>query len=95
MDYVSIILSMCIGNTVAWVLAIYTDTGSRRLLFNVIAGSAGAALCGLLLFWMIPPFATAGLLIAGPPCAWAAIAAAHGLLWRFRRGGGQGSSPLA
>ncbi|MGD9868337.1 MAG: hypothetical protein AB7U38_10110 [Hyphomicrobiales bacterium] len=79
MDYVSIILSMCIGNAVAWFAAVYRPSATRNLLWNVILGSIAAALCGLALGRITPEYASVGLLIAGPLCAWAAILAAERL----------------
>lgn len=83
MDYVSIILSMCIGNAVAWLAAIYRPAATRSLLWNVIAGSLAAGLCGFLLARTVPEYASAGLLVAGPVCAWGAILAAGALRRRM------------
>lgn len=69
MDLVSITLCLCIGNAVAWLMAIYTQAGSRNLLWNVVLGSVGAALFGFALIWALPSYRVAGLLLGGPVCA--------------------------
>lgn len=71
---------MCIGNTVAWLMAIYMEDAQRHLIWNVMAGSAGAAACGLAFVWAAPGPGIAGLLFGGPVCAVLAI-----LSWRAVR----------
>ena len=77
MDNVSIILSMCIGNMVAWFLAIYTPRGAYHLLANVVVGSIGAALCGFAIARIAPGLGGGGFLAAAPLCALLMIFALH------------------
>lgn len=66
MDLVSITLCMCIGNAVAWLMAIYTGLGARNLLWNVAFGSLGAAAFGFAMIWLLPSYRVVGLLLGGP-----------------------------
>lgn len=74
---------MCIGNTVAWLMAVYMEDGQYNLLWNVMIGSLAAALCGLAMAWLVPAYRVAGLLLAGPLCAIGAILAWHSARRRF------------
>lgn len=76
-DLVTIVLCMCIGNVVAWLIALYTERGMEFLIWNVVLGSTGAALCGGALAWLALPFGLIWLLIFGPLCALFAIRACH------------------
>lgn len=84
MDLVSITLCLCIGNAVAWLMAIYTSPGARNLLWNVVLGSLGAALFGLAMIWALPSYRIAGLLFGGPVCAFLLILAGQAARERFR-----------
>lgn len=81
MDNVSIILCMCIGNMVAWLMAIYTERGAYNLLWNFVLGTAGAVLCGLVVVRLAPDLGVAGFLAGGPVCAILMIRAGH-TAWR-------------
>ena len=73
LDLVTIILCMCIGNAVAWLLAIYTRHGARDLIWNVVFGALGVALLAVVLSRVLPDWKVAGLVFAGPLFALAAI----------------------
>lgn len=84
MDLVSITLCLCIGNAVAWLMAIYTTPGARNLIWNVVLGSFGAALFALAMIWGWPAYRIVGLLFGGPVCAFLAILAGQAARQRFR-----------
>jgi hypothetical protein len=73
LDFLTQILCLCIGTTVAWLIAIYTERGASLLIWNHVFGIAGAALCALALIWVAPSWGIVGLLMAGPPCAFLVI----------------------
>ncbi len=85
MDNLTIILCMCIGNAVAWLLALYTERGAYLLIWNTVFGMLGAAAAAVLIAWTAPVLGVVGLLTVGPPFALLAIAAGHRirrLVWR-------------
>ncbi len=84
MDNMSIIVAMCIGNMVAWLMAIYTERGAWNLMWNVILGAAGAIVWGLAIARVMPDFRVAGLLAGGPLFAMLTILAGHAA-WRQLR----------
>lgn len=69
MDYLTVILCLCIGQAVAWLIAIYSARGADRLLWDALFATVGAALCALAIAWMAPTFGVVGLVAAGPLCA--------------------------
>ena len=73
MDYLTAALVLCIGNAVAWLIALYTEHGAYLLLWNLLFACVGAALCALAIAWIVPTLGVVGLLIAGPPVALLAI----------------------
>jgi len=73
MDLVTIILCICVGNAVAWLLAIYTRQGARDLIWNVVFGSIGVALLAAVMAWRLPAWKVAGLVFAGPVVALAVV----------------------
>lgn len=77
MDLVTIVLCMCIGNVVAWLIALYTERGMVFLIWNVVLGTVGAAICGGVLAWLAPASALVWFLIFGPLCALLAIRASY------------------
>jgi hypothetical protein len=79
MDNLTITLVLCIGNAVAWLLALYTEAGMRSLLWNVLFGIVGAALCALAIAWLAPPLGGLWLLVVGPVCSLLAISAGKAL----------------
>jgi len=85
MPHLSIFIAICIANTVAWLLAIYTERGARNLLWNVVFGTVGTLLLGLAIGWINPPHPTAILLFAGPICALLAIWAGHVAKQRLKK----------
>jgi uncharacterized membrane protein YfcA len=62
-------LCMSVGSAVAWLIALYTERGVRRLLWDFPFATAGAALCALAIAWIDPRFVMIGLVTAGPLCA--------------------------
>ena len=77
LDNLTIILCLCIGNTVAWLIAIYTKRGVHLLIWNVLFGTVGAALWALAITWITPALGIVGLLMAGPLAAVLMIVAGH------------------
>lgn len=75
MDDLTIAMCLCIGNAVAWLLALYTRSGLHRLLWNVLFGVVGATLCALLVNWIGSSYAGIWLMTAGPICSLFAILA--------------------
>ena len=73
LDFLTQILCLCIGTTVAWLIAIYTEHGASLLIWNHVFGIAGAAFCALALVWVAPTWGIVGLLLFGPPCAFLLI----------------------
>jgi len=84
MPHLSIFIAICIANTVAWLLAIYSEHGVRNLLWNVVFGIVGTLLLGLIIGWVKPPYPTAILLLAGPIAALLAIWAGHAAKRRLK-----------
>jgi hypothetical protein len=77
LDDLTIALVLCIGSGVAWLLALYTERGFYRLLWNVPLGIAGAALCALTLSWTGPLTQAVGLFTVAPLSAVLMIFAGH------------------
>lgn len=69
LDHLIIALCISIGNAVAWLLALYTTRGVRLLLWDVLFGMTGAAMCAFILVSVTPELALVGLVVAGPLCA--------------------------
>ncbi|ESR25890.1 hypothetical protein [Lutibaculum baratangense] len=91
MDLVTIILSMCIGNVVAWTVALYTEDGMYFLIANVVTGALGAAACGLTIAWLVPDFGPVLFLALSPLAAVLAIAMAMAAWRAIRPGAVRGS----
>jgi hypothetical protein len=79
MDDLTIAMCLCIGNAVAWLLALYTQRGLPRLLWDIPLGTAGATLCALTIAWLALKSGGVWLLIAGPLSALVAILAGHAI----------------
>lgn len=56
---------------------LYTVRGTATLLWDVLFGTAGAALCALAIPWIAPKLGVVALVTAGPLCAVLAIFAGH------------------
>jgi hypothetical protein len=69
LDNLTILLCMCVGNAVAWLIALYSERGAYLLLWNVFFGTLGAVLCALAFLWLAPAFVIVGLVTAGPVCS--------------------------
>jgi hypothetical protein len=79
LDTLTIALSMSVGCAVAWLIALYSARGPALLLWDVLFGMAGAALCALATAWIAPTLVVVGLLTAGPLCAVVMIVAGHAI----------------
>ena len=69
MDILTIALCISIGNAVAWLIALYTQRGVHLLLWDILFGMVGAALCAVAIAWVTPTLGVVGLVTAGPFCA--------------------------
>ena len=85
MNTLSIALCISIGSCVAWLAALYTAAGTPSLLWSFPLGTAGAALCALVIAWFAPWLGIAGLVIAGPFAAAFAILAGGAIVRAARR----------
>jgi hypothetical protein len=74
-DTLIIALCLSIGCAVAWMLALYTARGERRLLSDMALAIVGAAACAFALSWASPTVRLVALVIAGPVCGVLAIKA--------------------
>lgn len=83
MDFLTIALVLCIGNAVAWLIALYTERGAYLLLWNLLFGTVGAALCALAIAWLAPTLGVTGLVIAGPVFSVLAIIAGQAVRRAF------------
>lgn len=81
MDLVSVILCICIGNMVAWLMAMYLESGQYNLLWNVMIAAAAAVLWKLAIDWAMPSLGVGGLVFGGPVVAVLAIITFHAA-WR-------------
>jgi hypothetical protein len=75
---------MCIGNAVAWLIALYSERGAYLLIWNVVFGTLGAALCALAFLWIAPTFVIVGLVTVGPLFALLTIVGGNALRRAFR-----------
>lgn len=75
-DILTIALCLSVGCVVAWLLALYTARGERRLLSDTALAMLGAAACAFALSWASPTVRLVGLVTAGPVCGLLAIMAA-------------------
>ncbi len=76
LDTLIIALCLSIGCVVAWLMALYTARGERRLLSDTLFAIVGAAACAFALAWTSPTVQLVALVIAGPVCGVLAIMAA-------------------
>jgi uncharacterized membrane protein YeaQ/YmgE (transglycosylase-associated protein family) len=77
MDLFSIIVMLCVGNTVGWLAGIYVEGGRLGILGDVSAATAGALATGFVYRQFVPQAGTIGLLAAGIVAATLAL-----VLWR-------------
>jgi uncharacterized membrane protein YeaQ/YmgE (transglycosylase-associated protein family) len=77
MDLFSIIIMLCVGNTVGWLAGIYVEGGRLGILGDVSAATAGALATGFVYRQFVPQAGTIGLLAAGIVAATLAL-----VLWR-------------
>jgi hypothetical protein len=68
-DFLTLTLCICIGTAIPWLIAIYSESGARLLLWNHLFAMAGATLCALSFSILAPHLTLLGLVIAGPLCA--------------------------
>jgi hypothetical protein len=74
-DTLIIALCLSIGCAVAWMMALYTARGERRLLSDMGLAIVGAAACAFALAWASPTVRLVALVTAGPVCGVLAIMA--------------------
>jgi hypothetical protein len=74
-DTLIIALCLSIGCAVAWMMALYTARGERRLLSDMALAIVGVAVCAFALSWTSPTVWLVALLITGPICGVLAIKA--------------------
>lgn len=79
MDYLTGILCLCIGQAVAWLIAIYSERGAYLLLWDSLFATTGAFLCALAINWIAPTLGVIGLVTAGPLCALLMVIAGHAI----------------
>jgi hypothetical protein len=89
MDFLTAALCLCIGNCVAWLLALYTENGAPRLLWNLFLGIAGAFLSALAIQALGLAGGVIWLLAVGPVAALVTIGAGQAG-WRAVKGRGDG-----
>ncbi len=78
MDLFSIILMLCVGNTVGWLAGIYVQGGLLGILGDVIVATVGALAAGFVYRQFGPEAGAVGLLAAGIVAAALAV-----VLWRL------------
>ena len=86
MDFLTAAVCLCIGNCVAWLIALYTENGPPRLLWNLFLGIAGAFLAASAIQALGLPGGIIWLLASGPAAAFLTIAAGQAA-WRAARQG--------
>ena len=74
-----IVLCICIGTGVPWLVAIYSDTGARQLIENSVFGLIGVTLGALAFGWISPTYSLLALISAGPMFALLTIAVGQAL----------------
>ena len=75
MDNLTIMLCICIGTGVPWLVAIYSESGARQLIGNSVFALAGTAFGALAFNWISPTYSIIALISAGPLVALLAIVA--------------------
>ncbi len=91
MDTLAIALCMSIGCAVAWLIALYTEGGTRLLIWNVAFGMLGAGLCAVVAAWIEPAFVILAVLAIGPLCSLLVIIAGQAIRRRLSK---EASPPL-
>lgn len=77
MDNLTLALIMSVGCAVAWLIALYSARGPAFLMWDMLFGMIGTALCALAFTWIDVRFRVVGVVTAGPPCAVLMILASH------------------
>ena len=75
MDNLTIMLCICIGTGVPWLIAIHSDDGARRLFGNSVFGLVGTALGAFAFDWISPTYGILALISVGPVIALLTIVA--------------------
>jgi hypothetical protein len=78
-DNLAIALCLSIGTCVPWLIAIYSENGTRRLIENHVLAMAGTALAAIAFDWISPRYSLIALVSLGPLVAFLAIAAGQRL----------------
>ena len=75
MDNLTLALCISIGTGVPWLIAIYSDTGARQLIWNTVFGMVGTVLGTAAFNRLFHPYGIVALISAGPVVAFLTIAA--------------------
>ena len=75
MDNLTIMLCICIGTGVPWLIAIHSDDGARQLISGSIFGMVGTVLSALAFDWISPTYSILTLISVGPVIALLSIVA--------------------
>jgi hypothetical protein len=75
LDNLTILLCICIGTGVPWLIAIHSDDGARQLISGNIFGMVGTAASALVFDWISPTYSILALISVGPPIALVTIVA--------------------
>ncbi|MDP2620845.1 MAG: GlsB/YeaQ/YmgE family stress response membrane protein [Hyphomicrobiales bacterium] len=65
MDFVSIVILMCIGNAAGWLTFLYIEGGGVGLIQGVVLGLLGAFVGGILLAQGLPQYGVVSVMIGG------------------------------
>jgi len=69
LDDLTIMLCICIGTGVPWLIAIHSENGARQLFLNSVFGMVGTTLGALAFDWISPTYSIIALISAGPVIA--------------------------
>ncbi|MBC8267790.1 MAG: hypothetical protein H8E36_03490 [Rhodospirillaceae bacterium] len=64
MHWVNVAIILCIGNFIAWMVALYVKDAVSGLLGHVIFSTLGAFIAGYLSLLVLPNYGTAGMIPA-------------------------------
>ena len=78
-DNLTIMLCLCIGTGVPWLIAICSDIGARQLIENSVFGLIGVTLGALAFEWISPTYSILMLICAGPVVSLLTIAGGQAL----------------
>jgi len=64
MHWVNVAIILCVGNFIAWMVALYVKDAVRGLIGHVVCSTLGAFLAGYLALLVLPKYGTAGMIPA-------------------------------